>query len=711
MPAAACLKLVLVFVCAASVCIAGEAPARPWNVELLRDEAAWPHADADARIAATSRGLRVEIAQGRRFAIAACSHLKLPGDLGRVRVRVAELGNGATWFVRLYGELRIPGDRRTVGLAQDETAAGERIFHLDPRFRQLPDAPLQFQLGVEGAPGAFVVFEDVAFLPAAPRPNVRPRVLVQPGQKDIPAVELMPNLPEPYDMIDWRAKARAYDAFVFDFAARGEFLPLVWLDEARINMDAPTFGLPSYVGDVRLPAGRNGAQEGITCMGAVLGATLAGIDKRAQAHDYVAMCAAWFNAKDGLVLNLQRQGTGGSFWYELWPHMIFYALVDKHPEKTHLAEIMRTTAGRWIQACGDLAGADGIPDFEHTSYDFATRKAVDNGQWKEPDAAAGVAWLEYMAYRKFGDVACRDAAARCLAFLERRKENPYYEILLPYGALAAARLAAEEGRASDVDKLLGWCFDVSDCRGGWSVTVGAWGGYDCDGLLGSIDNRGGYAFAMNTFAQAAGLVPLVRYDPRYARAIGKWILNLANAARLFYPGTLPPDHQSSGFWQGDPGHIIAYEGLRREWQGKSPCATGDPVYMKWGPKTDLGLYGSGFVGMLGAIVRTTDVRGILALDCLATDFFRDRAYPTFLCYNPYGEEKAFVVEAGEARADLFDAVTRTFVRRDVRGKTLVTLPPDSALLIVVAPASGEVVRGARGRISIDGVIVAHAPAR
>ena len=73
------------------------------------------------------------------------------------------------------------------------------------------------------------------------------------------------------------------------------------------------------------------------------------------------------------------------------------------------------------------------------------------------------------------------------------------------------------------------------------MTVGRWGNYDCDGLLGSIDNRGGYAFAMNTYAQAGALVPLVRYDTRYARAIGKWMLNLANSARLFYPGALPPE--------------------------------------------------------------------------------------------------------------------------------------------------------------------------
>ena len=41
--------------------------------------------------------------------------------------------------------------------------------------------------------------------------------------------------------------------------------------------------------------------------------------------------------------------------------------------------------------------------------------------------------------------------------------------------------------------------------------------------------------------------------------------------------------------QGDPKHVIAYEGLRHHWQGKSPCATGDPVVVDWGPKTDLAL--------------------------------------------------------------------------------------------------------------------------
>ena len=586
-----------------------------WSSDLLHDSANWPHSERDARIVGTPAGLRVEVAAERRFAIAAMSGLALRKDLGQIRVRVAEMGGGATWFVRLYGELRQPGQHRTAAIAQDEATRGERVFPVDPRLRQLTD-------------------------------------------------------------------------------------------ESHVNNDQTTFGLPSYVGDPRRSSDHPGTQEGITCMGAVLGATLVGIDKSRAVHDYVRMCEAWFNESNGLnlVLNYQRQETGGSFWYEIWPHIVFYALSDRYPDKPRLAEIMHTTADRWCQACRDLARSGNVPDFDHTSYNFRTRQPVDNGRWKEPDAAAGVAWLEYTAWAKFQEPKYLDAAENCLRFLQNRTENPYYEVLLPDGALVAVRLNAELDRDYDVDRLLDWCFGISDCRGGWGVTVGRWGEYDCDGLVGSIDNRCGYAFAMNTFTQAAALVPLVRYDPRYARAIGKWMLNLSNSARLFYPGELPPEHQTSQFWQGDPKHVIAYEGLRHHWQGKSPCATGDPVTMNWGPKTDLGLYGSGYVGMLGSIVRPTDVPCILQLDCLATDFFRSTAYPTFLCYNPYRQDRSFQLDVGSGPADLYDAVTHRFVARDVDQRANVTLPADSAALFVVTPSGGQFTRVGK-RTLVDGVVI------
>ena len=85
-------------------------PAQPWSPTLLRNASVWPHAERDARISITARGLRVEVVDGTRFAIAAASCLALLRDLGRIRVRVADIRNDAKWFLRLYGELRQPGE-------------------------------------------------------------------------------------------------------------------------------------------------------------------------------------------------------------------------------------------------------------------------------------------------------------------------------------------------------------------------------------------------------------------------------------------------------------------------------------------------------------------------------------------------------------------------------------------------------------------------
>ena len=65
-----------------------------------------------------------------------------------------------------------------------------------------------------------------------------------------------------------------------------------------------------------------------------------GVDKSRQEHDYVAMCEASFNTKNGLnlVLNRQSDSTGGSFWYELLPHVVFYAVTDRYPNKPRFGD-------------------------------------------------------------------------------------------------------------------------------------------------------------------------------------------------------------------------------------------------------------------------------------------------------------------------------------------------------------------------------------
>ena len=520
-------------------------------------------------------------------------------------------------------------------------------------------------------------------------------------QRTIARIELMPRKPSPFLMKDWKAQAQEYDRLIFDFNARGKYLPVIWWDDSRPNFDRVTFGLPSYVGDPRVTST---GHEAINCIGAVLGATISGIDKAHGLHNWVLMEEQYFNRKNGenLILNRTSTHSGQSFWYEVWPHVLFYALVDRYPRTGQMEAIMKTTADRWYDACYHMGGRKGTVDFEHTAFDFATMKPVDNGKWKEPDAAAGIGWLEYMAWVKWRSPKYLQAADWSMRFLHNRAENPTYEILMPYGAYLAARMNAELGRKYDVHKLLTWCFDESKARPGWGTIAEDWGGYSCHGLVGSITDGGGYAFAMNTFASAGALVPLVRYDDRYSRAIGKWMLNAANSARLFYRDALPNDHQSSAFWQDDGG-VIAYEGVRKEWKGRSPYATGDPMRLGWGP-TDLALYGGSYVGFFGGIVRRTNVEMILQLDCLATDFFHGRAYPTFLYYNPYDVAKEIQIDVGPDSRDLYDAATDSFLKKNLKGVSTFSLAADTAAVVVVAPAKGTITRKGNKRL-INGVVV------
>ena len=138
---------------------------------------------------------------------------------------------------------------------------------------------------------------------------------------------------------------------------------------------------------------------------------------------------------------------------------------------------------------------------------------------------------------------------------------------------------AELDRHYDVPKLLNWCFEARpkpQARPGWGVIADRWNGLDAHGLVGSTTDGGGYAFAMNTFQWAGALAPLARYDDRYARDIGKWMLNLANAARLFYPNAHDAAHQSSYTWanRNDPKSVIAYEGIRK-WKRGAATAQAD----------------------------------------------------------------------------------------------------------------------------------------
>lgn len=522
------------------------------------------------------------------------------------------------------------------------------------------------------------------------------------AQRSIDRVELMPNQPQPFKLKDFKAVAQGYDKLVFNPSASGEFQPLLWWDDTKINFPMRTFGLPSYVGNNQKRGGDD--HEAITTIGPVLGATAIGIDKSAGPYNWVEMCEAYFNRKNGqnVLLNNISTETGKTYWYETFPQILFNCLIDRYPNVPRGSELMRTAADRWNEAYRALAARPGGLNFEHTAFNLKTMKPYDNGQWREPDGAAGIAWIQYSAFHQFHDPKYLEAAKALTDYLANRETNPLYEIDLPFGAYVAARLNAEQGTNYDTGRLINWCFNPSDSRSGWGVIVGNWGGYDVSGLAGSVSDGGGYGFVMNTFAMGGALVPIARYDERYARGLGKWMLNAANAVRLCYPDELPAENQSSRFWKSDPADVIAYEGLRKTRDGKSPYASGDPIIGGAG-KTDLGLYGGGLVGLFGGIISPTSDPMIPRLDLLATDFFRGKADPSYLLYNPYDDART-VSFAVDHPVDVYDAIRNQVVASNQSGEVKVELAKDTAAVLVLVPAGCTLTYDGR-RTLADGVVI------
>lgn len=545
-------------------------------------------------------------------------------------------------------------------------------------------------------------------------------VIAQAPVKQIPisVVETMPNIPTPYKMKNWKQIGIKQDALLYDFNAKGALLPLIWWDDSHTNTAERSFGLPSYVGSIR-QKGTN-QYESLPVMGSLLGASLLGIDKsNVNGVDFVSMTKHFYNSANGvnLIMNKGDLKMGNTFWYEIWPGMAFSMLVDRYPAKKDLAGIMQANASHWLEVINGLSVNRSFPDFNFTSYNLEEHKGVYNGTWHEPDAAAGLAWLEFAAWKNSTDNKYLKASQACMAFLQDRavKEGPFYEVMMPYGAYLAVRMNAELGTKYDELKMLNWCFDGNNSdRDGWGVVSEKWGDDDVHGLVGQKKEEQ-YAFAMNTYSHAAALVPIVKYNPAYSKTIGKWMLNLANASRLFYADEHPKNRQTSAVWQGDPEHVISYEGLRKDldhgndfaiFKGiladKGPYAVGDQV-KQYRSMTDICPYGSAWVGMLGAIVDTTNVKGILKLNCNATDFYSSKKLPSYLLYNPYATVQSVGLSVGDNKTNVYDRVSKKYIAKNVSGNINVSITGDNAVSLVLIPSDLKVYK--KGKQLVTGTEV------
>jgi hypothetical protein len=369
-----------------------------------------------------------------------------------------------------------------------------------------------------------------------------------------------------------------------------------------------------------------------------------------------------------------------------------------------------TVADRWLWAVEQLGGSTTpwtVPYMNYRAFNLATGLPL-NESVPEPESAGSIAWLLYNAYLETGSKKYFEGAQLAMDFLADWETNPSYELQLPYGTLAAARMNAVEGTNYPLQKFLDWCFDRGALRG-WGSIVGNWGGYDVSGLIGEANDGGNdYAFIMNGFQQAAALAPLPKYDKRYAKSIAKWILNVTNASRLMYWNGLPQDKQDSYTWasSNDPEACIPYESMKEVWTGKTPFATGDAIRGGWAA-TNLSLYSGSSVGYLAAVVKQTNVSEILQIDLNKTDFYGENELPSWLYFNPTTISKLVSVTLPPGNYGVYETLTEMVIQASVSGSFQLNIPAGEARLIRLFTAGLEP-QSSNGRLMVgDNVLDYH----
>lgn len=528
--------------------------------------------------------------------------------------------------------------------------------------------------------------------------------------KYVDQIDLFPEIPSNYVYYDYLSKARELDALVFSFAENKDaiapsyiqdqqntWFPIgYWIDQARqpstydpltTGYLKRTFGLPTYVGDTRIVST---GTESMVDIAMILGPTYAGLDKSNvsygdEVYDFVEMTLSAYDTGTKLVTNGGVQGQ--SFWYDVFPQVLFARLYAEYPNTEYMRDMVLNGSDQWLEALPYFL-KDGVVNFEYVGFNVVLESPTVVGDHIEPPNG-GLAFLFYSAYEMTGEEKYLDGAKFVLDYFESYQKNPNYEAMTDYAPLVAAALNYKYGTSYDVGKYLDYLFyGDSSFRPGWAVMTGDFNGYSVNGLVGQASD---YAFAMNSFHLASTLVPMVKYDPRFIDDIGIYMLNLVNNAKVFFPQEMPLDKQSMDIYLSqDRFGSICYEGFRNQYAGIGGYAMGDGTTM-FNIPSDLSIYSASFIGFLGGIVSQTNVDGILQLDLNRTDSFGDKTFPYYAYYNPYKEAKEVVYNSDEPY-DLFDVVTKTVLARNVVGESRIKIPEESSRLVIQLPANSTIIR-------------------
>jgi hypothetical protein len=135
-----------------------------WNDNYVQQAGVWTALMNGALVTSSASGLRVEIAPGKTWAIAAIPNVLLPQGSKFIRVKVSAC-TGTDWIAKMTGDWNQTGGVTDWLPFGTSTAIGEFAMPLSSSVLfDLDRRPLSYlQLGLEGTGGSYVEFESVDF--------------------------------------------------------------------------------------------------------------------------------------------------------------------------------------------------------------------------------------------------------------------------------------------------------------------------------------------------------------------------------------------------------------------------------------------------------------------------------------------------------------------------------------------------------------------
>lgn len=461
----------------------------------------------------------------------------------------------------------------------------------------------------------------------------------------LPDIERMPDRPKALP-IDWQSVAARFHNHVMNDENK-----IMFLDEK---------------GHIKFGAFyQDGGHELITFGGIVLGKVLSGEDVR----EYFPSLLDYFNDTNGMFFN-QPKNKKEEYWYLMYVNCLAAEIIRQSGTDD---EILLTKVEKSLERLIRIAKQVNY-NFNDQGYDFELQQPFTNkDDFRQPDTIGAYAYLMLLGYYMFSKEHYLCEAVKGMELYQGFEHNPWYEI--PSGAMACLATAKlnSMGYSFDVEKVVNFALDSKE----GCLHVGSWGEREVNGLM--MGWRGHSrvealqtSYSLESFLLLPFLLPVVKYDHRFARLVGKYALNVSSNVKLFFKDFMPLEAQSRPDLPPD----VPYETVHIDKNGHSPYAFGDFHSHK-------SVYGGSLLLWIANLIEQTKDPYILKLNLTRSDFFnKETNEEVFLYFNPLEEEKEVVLQV-DNEVVVTDMLKQITLGQQSESKVVIKIPSGDAVLIRV----------------------------